>query len=326
MARVLLIDYPNFRTTRHWRDYLAENHELETDMYADPEKMAWADVIWMEWCEYAAILASKGVYNDETCHFWNDSENRFGAGNSRDWRKSKLFIRPIDIDIHAGHFRGVDWTRVQAMCYIAPHFREMLMDGMQYPPGLRIEETRLSVKLDEWVWRSRGPGKNIAWMNENWSAKNLPAAIYALHRLVRYEGWSDAVLHVVSNGRSGENWLHRHVRHMVRYLGLEENVRFYDSVPSVDKFLDDKDFLWHTGMKEGFSLICGEALAKGIKVLMLNWESSKEIWPEELVCDTPEILAARTAIGGYDSAQLRSYAERYSHDKEIANLRRITGL
>lgn len=324
--KVLLIDYPNFRTTRHWRDWLAENHELTTDMYADPEKMAKADVIWMEWCEYAAILASQGRYDDSNFKLWNDPENRFGPGGYADWSKAKLFIRPIDIDIHFGHFRGVKWENVTGMAYIAPHFGRILQDGMQYPPGMKIMETRLSVRLDEWKYRQRGPGKNIAWVNEGWSAKNLPGALYALHDLIHITGWEDAKLHVVENKRSGEQWLHRHVQHLIDILGLKNNVVFYGEVPSLDEFLEGMNFLWQTSMKEGFSLVMAEALAKGIKALTLNWESSTDIWPRELVADTPHELAMLTIQREYDSVKLQSYASRYSHLNEIAELRKFTGL
>lgn len=324
--KVLLIDYPNFRTTRHWMKWLQRNHELVTDMYADPEKMAQADVIWLEWCEYAAILASQGRYDDSNFHLWNDKENRFGPGGSADWSHAKLFIRPIDIDIHYGHFRGVKWENVTGMAYIAPHFGRILQDGMQYPPALKIEETRLSVDLEEWAYRVRAPGPNIAWINEGWSAKNLPGAIYALHALVQITGWEDSVLHVVENKRSGEQWLHRHVQHLIRVLGLEKNVKFLGEVASIDVFLEDMNFLWQTSMKEGFSLIMAEALAKGIKALTLNWESSTDIWPRDLVADTPGELAMKTILHDYDSPLYRSFAAEYSHVKEIQQLRNLTGL
>lgn len=325
--KVLLIDYPNLRTTRHWHAWLSEHHELTYDMYADPEKMAQADVIWMEWCEYAAILASQGRYDDSNFHLWNDAENRFGPGGSADWSKAKLFIRPIDIDIHFGHFRGVKWENVTGMAYIAPHFGRILQDGMQYPPAMKIMETRLSIKLDEWTYAVRHPGKNIAWVNEGWSAKNLPGALYAMHALNRMGGTRDPyILHVVENKRSGEQWLHRHVQHLIRVLGLTEQVKFYGEVESLDQFLDGMNYLWQTSMKEGFSLVMAEALAKGLKVMSLNWESSTDIWPKEIIYDTPEEMAMAVLTIDYDSAKFRSYVEPYSHVNEIAQLRSLTGL
>jgi glycosyltransferase involved in cell wall biosynthesis len=337
--KVYLIDYPNFRTTRHWRDYLAANHDLVTDMYMNPIKAAWADVIFCEWVEGAAQQLSR-----RTGHFDDvyDHEGMIGpahAVHSGDWHwpNAKIFLRGIDIDLHMGHFRGVSWENVEAFMYIAPHFRDIIMDGMTYPDHLKIEEVNLSVKMDEWAYRERNlkevRTRNIAWVNEVWSAKNLPGALYALADLKNtkrvmsnLEGLSDYKLHVVSNGKSNEAWLHRHIKHLVRSLDLTDDVIFYDSVPSIDTFLEDKDFLWQTSMKEGFSLICAEAMAKGIKILMLDWESSRSIWPGEVVCRDPYELARRTLDGHYDSNHYRNIAATHSHDKEIAKLREITGL
>lgn len=327
--KVLLIDYSNNRTTKHWRKWLEANHEFRYNMYADPDDMAWADVIWCEWVEYAAILVSQGRYDDSNFKLWNDAENRFGPGGHADWSHAKIYMRPIDIDIHFGHFRGVKWENVTGMAYIAPHFGRILMGGMQYPPALKIAETRLSIDLDEWAWKPRNPGRNIAWINEGWSAKNLPGALYALHALNRFGGKRDGdgyVLHVVENKRSGEQWLHRHVQHLIKVLGLEDQVKFHGEVGSIDAFLEDMNFLWQTSMKEGFSLIMAEALAKGIKALTLNWESSTDIWPRELVADTPEELALKVVSLDYDSEKYRNIVSRYSHHKEIEQLRNLTGL
>ena|SRR3990167_2912908 len=325
--KVFLCDYPNFRTTRHWRDYLVANHDLVTDMYFNPVYAEWADVIWMEWCEYAAIEAARGEgdFKDVYDHAGIRGAKNAQHGGHFNWKGKKMIIRPIDIDIHVGHFRSVEWKNVDSLCYIAPHFGRMLRNGFAYPPELKIHETRLSVKLDEWRFKERTPGANIAWINHNWSGKNLPGAIYALKKLNELSS-AKYTLHVVENKRSNENWLFSHVKHIIKIFGLEEYVRFYQTVPSIDEFLEDKNYLWQTSMKEGFSLIMGEALAKGIKALTLNWESSDEIWPKELVADTPEELALKTIEGEYNSNKFREIASRYSHDKEIAQLREITGL
>lgn len=328
--KVYLIDYPNFRTTRHWRDYLAANHDLVTDMYLNPIKAAWADVIFCEWVEGAAQQLSrrKGHFDDVYDHEGMIGPQHAVHSGDWSWPNAKIFMRGIDIDLHMGHFRGVSWENVGALMYIAPHFRDIIMDGMTYPPNLRLEETNLSVKLDEWTYRDRpcGTGRNIAWINENWSAKQLGLAYIALAKLIEKSGDRTWRLHVVSNGHSNEHWLFRYQEHLMKTLGIEDNVVKYDSVPSIDSFLEDKDFLWQTSAKEGFSLIMGEAMAKGLHVYSLNWESSTAIWGFTPICDTPEQLASKTMLDTYDSAFFRGLAETHSHDKEIARLREITGL
>ena len=325
-----LCDYANHSTTKHWLEYLQANHEVVTDMYCNPIYAEWADVIFCEWCETSAQQLAKraGYFTDVY-----DPAGILGPQNARYtgtfmWPDAKLFIRPIDIDIIYGHFNGVEWENVDGMAYIAPHLGNMLTRNKQYPPGMPIVEIPLSVKLSDWGYRDRprGTGRQIAWVNHNWAAKNLHLAYLALHDLILRSGDKSWMLHVVSNGRSNEHWLFSYLQHLAKTLGIENNIIHYSSVPSIDEFLDDKDFLWQTSCKEGFSLIMGEAMAKGLHVYSLNWESSKHLWGETPICDTPGQLATKTLVDTYDSQFFRDLAETHSHDKEIARLREITGL
>jgi len=245
-----------------------------------------------------------------------------------DWSGKDIFIRPIDIDVHYGHFRQVKWENVKGMFYIAPNFLTLLKKNFTFPEDLMVEETILSIKMDEWKYRDRpcGEGRKIAWVNHNWTAKGLNLAYIALNKLITITGDSSWELHVVSNGRSTEHWYFDYLDHLAKTLDIEDRITQYATVESIDEFLDDKDFLWQTSLKEGFSLICAEAMAKGLHVYMNNWQDSEHIWGSNVVSNTPESLATKTATDVYSSEHFRELAATHSHDKEIARLRELTGL
>ena len=155
--KVYLVDNPNFRTTRHWRDYLMANYDFVHDMYWNPVYAEWADVIWVEWCEGTAQEASmlKAHYTDVYDHAGIRGEVNKQYSGDFNWSGKEIYIRPIDIDIHYGHFRGVKWDNITGMAYIAPSFGEMLHTNMTYPATLKEKLTPLSIKVDEWTYRDR---------------------------------------------------------------------------------------------------------------------------------------------------------------------------
>lgn len=330
MAKIFFCDYTHHKTTRHWLEWLKQNHEVIVDMYFNPLYAQWADVIWIEWCEGAAVEASqmKGHYENIYDHAGvcgNNDKSHQHSGDF-DWSGKKIIIRPIDIDVHYGHFRKVKWENVDSLFYIAPHILDLMSD-FHFPETLKKVHTPLSVDLDEWKFRERhDSGRNIAWINHSWTCKGLPLALQGLEKLIRVSGDRSWKLHIVENGRSNEYWLWSYLYHIIEELGLKDNVIWYKSVGSVDEFLEDKDYLWQTSFKEGFSLIVAEALAKGIKALTHNWRDSRLIWGDEIVWSTIDELVEKMLDGKYDSQHYREIVKQYSKEKEVELLRKLTNL
>lgn len=327
--KIFVCDYAHRKSTRHWIKWLEKNHTVIVNKYFNPIYAQWADMIWIEWCEgpaqEASLLSKEYV---DVC----DEDGLIGEHHERysgkyDWSGKPIYIRPIDIDVHYGHFRGVKWENVTGLFYIAPHFLEMIKKDITLPEKLLTAETPVAIDQSEWTFRKRdGSGRNIAWMNHSWSAKGLPFAIHGLEKLIRVTGDKTWKLHIVENGRSDEHWMWRYLNHIIKDFGLEDNVVWSNGVESVDEFLNDKDYLWQTSYKEGFSLIMGEALSKGIRSLTSNWESSKHIWGEELVWNTIDELVEKTIAPNYDSERYRQIASKYSAENEVEMLRKLTGL
>jgi glycosyltransferase involved in cell wall biosynthesis len=326
--KVFLIDYAGFKTSRHWKTWLGENHTLVTDMYFNPVYAEWADVIYVEWCETPAIEVSrlKGHYEDVYDHEGVRGERNKQYSGDFDWSGKPIFIRAIDIDVYYGHFRSVQWENITGLIYIAKHIWS-LMEKHNFPASLKTYHVPLSIKLDEWTWREHNSeGRDIAWVNHHWSAKGMPIMLQALETLIRKSGDKRWKLHIVENGKSTEWWLFDYLQHIAKEMGIEENIVIYPSVPSVNEFLEDKDYAVSSSHKEAFSLFTAEALAKGIKTLTHNWWGATDIWPKEIVWTTVDEFFLKMCTGVYDSVEFRKIAALHSHDKEIEQLRQVTGL
>jgi len=324
--KVFVVDYPHQKTTKHWMKYLEENHILVTEPYFNALYAEWADVIWIEWLETPAVEAAKrsGTLENVLCQDAKVAEHGSYHTRKFSWRDKPIHMRGIDMDVYYGHFRAVNWTNVTSLSFICPHVRDLV--DIPLPEKLPIHIFPLSVDIDAFKYRERdGKGHNIAWVNHNWTAKGLTLALIALHELMATTGeaW---FLHVVENGKSNEFWYHDFIKHQVESLGLQDNVRFYGPVDSVDEFLDDKDFLWHTSYKEAFSLIIGEALAKGIPVVTMDWRDAGWVWDSKMIARTPQEFVTRTLAYPFSSSECRVIASKHSVEKEIKKLCEITGL
>lgn len=328
--KVYVCDYDHHKTTKHWIEYLKQHHEVIVSMYANPVYAEWADVIYIEWCENSAQILAKGEghFDDVYDHEGVRGEKGLTYSGDFNWKGKPMHIRPIDIDVYYGHFRGVDWANVTSLIWIAPHIGRLLHENITYPETLKQYFVPLSVKLSDWTYKERtGEGKKIAWVNHNWAAKGLPLMIQAFKKLIDFSGDKTWELHIVENGRSTEYWLHAYVKYMISHFGLEDNVRWHESVPNVDEFLEDKDYLVSSSHKEAFSLILAEAMAKGIKAITHSWWGADELWPQEMIWYTVDEFPLKLVMNGpYNSQHYKELAEKYSSEKEIAALREITGL
>lgn len=322
--KIYLADNSLYKTTRHLKEYWETDPRfvLNVDPYWNPLKAEQADVIWVEWTEGAIQQASQrgGFYPGVV------SDHKSQPDRTYDWSKAVIINRAIDIDVYYGHYRQVEWQNIDHLAYIAKHIFKKMDDEMQFAerfPKLKTTHIPLGINLSEWTYHKHQPGKNIAWVNHNWTGKGLPLMLQALRKLNDVsQGWQ---LHIVCDW-SNEHWYPPYIYHIIKELGLQDNVTFYEKQPNLDGFLDNMDYLISSSYKEAFSLILAEAMAKGIKVLTHNWLGSTDIWPREMVWTTIDEFVEKMLADDYDSEKYRALAEQHSHVYELEAFDKLIGL
>jgi glycosyltransferase involved in cell wall biosynthesis len=314
--KIYLADNSLYKTTKILKRAWEEDPqiELKCDPYWNPLKAEWADVIWVEWTEGAIQQASlrKQFYPGVV------SDHKQQPDREYDWSGALIINRIIDIDAYYGHYRQVKWENVNCLAYIAKHIFNMVDTEMKFAekyPTLNTIHIPLSIDLSEWSYRKHEHGHNIAWINHNWTGKGLPLMLQALHQLKKITKDDKWKLHIVCDW-SNEHWYPPYIYHIIKALGLEDNVIFYPKVNSVNEFLDSMDYLVSSSYKEAFSLILAEAMAKGIKALTHNWVGANDIWPSDIIwTDIDEFV--NKLLGEYNSEYYRSLAEKYDKKNEI---------
>ena len=312
--KIFFIDNPYYKTTKHILKHWQEKYEVKTDLYFDPVKAEWADVIYIEWCEGTIIEASKlrGHYDNVI------SDHKRILKTDFDWSGKNLINRIIDIDAYYGHFRQVQWQNVNHLVYIAKHIFNRVNNEMHFAekyPNLKTTHIPLGIDLDAWSFKDRTKthGKNIAFVNHLWTGKNIPLALQILAKLVTLDkNWK---LWLVGNW-SNEAWLRPYIEYFVKSNNLENNIVFSPRVSDVNAFLDNMDYTLTTSSKEAFSLITAEAMAKGIKPLIHNWEGAMDIYNHKYIFNTVD-KCIEMCYSDYNSNEYREEVKKYDKKYEL---------
>lgn len=278
-----------------WRE---AGHEVKYELGYNPEIHEWADVYFVDVCDNNAKVAS---------------QNRFPG--------SRLVIRVIDIEAWAGQPAAVNWDNVDACIFGAQHIWELVESYVQFPNGLELWHIPFGIDVDKWTFvEDRWNRRDVAWIGRPWIAKGLNVAIQIMMGLS-----SEWTLHCLMDDFKRRDWYGAYIHHIIEESNL--NVEITKSVKSVDEWLDGKDYIIVSSVKEAFSYAAAEAMAKGIKPLIHNFWRASDIWPREFIWNSVDDALAMIHNMDYNSAKYRQFvAERYSLDRMMAGLNEVCQL
>jgi len=275
-------------------------YEVKWEVYYNPELVDWADVVWFHTCDNNLLSATNPdqALKDE----WKYT-NRPGSWDMHemDLSKKKIIVEPIDIECWGGsHAHEHMWDVVTDCVFIAPHIRDMVMaDSRPAASNMRVHTIPEGVNLDKWAFSEHKPGKKIAIVSEKWIIKGMQNVLQIAYDLPR-----DYEFHWVGVWSNDYPYFRDYCEDFIKRHNL--NFTFYDWVDNLDKWLEDKSYLLHAGMKEAFSFAVAEAMAKGIKPVPHAFYGSEAIWPG-LTWNSPSEALKMLQDEDYDSHYYRQY-------------------
>lgn len=321
--KILLCDPYGMKFTSDMKSWWeAHGHEVEYQRYYNPQLAhEWADVIWFDTVDNNAASAT----NPGQALLADDANYRPWDLHEMDLTGKKVIIRPIDIEVHQGHQFNVIWDVVDDVICIAKHIeKEMNYDSL---PKFDRAKTKThlipcGVNLDRYKFAERKPGFNIAIISERWASKGthlLLQVMLKLHRLdSRYRfTWLGQ--------RSDHQWEHLYRDEFVEHHQLPvEFINILNDGSTVDEFLEDKNYLLHGSVKEGFSYATAEAMAKGIKVVPHRFYGANDIWPG-ITWDTIDEAVEMITNQEYDSEYYRQYLidHRYTTEQMMESIQKV---
>ncbi len=310
MAKIYIGDHlGQHRTTIQMEKWFtAHGHEVHWDTYYEPDRgplgptppnpswIEWADVILFEWLEGMVELCLK-------------------AG----WGKKKpVYARAMDIEIWANNSSGADWTDLTGIAYTSKYMfslSDKLHNFKQYPK-LKTAHIPLSIDMNEWTYKERKPGHNVAVIGHMWDAKGPNLIPQFVRQLIDKSGDDKWKFYIQGDWRHDVwEWYWQYMNHIIKELELEKNIILDEThVESIDKWLEDKDFVVSFSHKDAFSLPMGEAMAKGIKTLPHNFMGAKDIWGKYVWSSFSELFG-ELVLGDYDSKEYYTFVkDHYSNE------------
>lgn len=280
----------------HIANWEAQGHEVIQNMYPDWEQVAWSDVAIFFWCDqYAQQLATEPNLDHV-----------------------KKIIQCVDIDGWSGHWGTVEWKNIDHLIFMSEHIRDMVMGHLngQYEDKFPTPITHLPLGIDVTQWKYRDRTNNHKKVmgfvaDEWWSAKNPAMVVQAMAALVKQDpAWQFQWV-----GKWGpEKWLKYYIENQIKQLGLSEHVAIdWNRQESLDDWWESIDYFTTFSQKDSFSLIVGEAMAKGIKTLVHNFYGADKIWNEKYIWKTLDELVEKVTKDDYDSEEYREYIIK-NHD------------
>jgi len=268
--KLYIVDHlGDHRTTQQIENWFSsKGHEVKWTRYWEPE--------WGKWCDTCLFAWTEGMLQRAL-------DPSVEENKGEDVLKDKRVVTYLmDIEMWAQQFNGTPWDKVDGLAYCSQYIYDVFAKESGLTNNVEVAHIPLSYNMDDWTFRdNRTPaGRNIAVIGHMWAAKGAQMLPEFLYRLIKQTNDPSWKIFVQGEWRHDVwRWFNHYVRNQLKDLGLEENVIITeDKVPSIDTWLEDKDYLITFSMKDAFSLIVGEALAKGIPAYPHNFPGAQDIW------------------------------------------------
>ncbi|QJT07620.1 glycosyltransferase [Oceanidesulfovibrio marinus] len=286
-------------------DWFGRNHEVRVSNTMNEAEIAalceWADVAWVEWMAEHAVLVS------------------------RKRRPCGVLVRLHSYEAYSGFPENINWTNVDLLVCVAQHVLNLLASRV---PGVqemvRTQVVPNALNLDAFPARiGHAPTKKLAWVGTIRHTKNFPLALQCLRALVDQD--PEYTLHVAGDF---PQWnpvesmeLGVYIHHAARAMGVSDRLVLHGNVKEMREWLQDKDVLLSTSIRESFGYAIAEGLATGLKPAIHNFPGATSIWPAEFVFNTVEECRDIVLKREHDPAALREFVRsRYSVGKQYAAL------
>jgi len=289
------------KTTKEMEKELVKmGHEVKWNMYYDMREkdqyIEWCDIAIFEWFEGAMERCLKDGWG----------------------KKKPIFCRAMDIEIWANNSNGADLTDLTGLAYTSKAYFEVLKENhdLSKYPNLKTKHIPLCIDMNDWTFKERKHGKNVAVIGHFWGSKGEVLIPQFVRQLIDRTGDTSWKFYLQGNWRHDVwKWYLYYMKHIIKELGLENNIFLNEErVNSIDEWLEDKNYLITFSMKDAFSIIVGEAMAKGIKALPHNFQGAKDIWGKYVWSDFDELYNEITK-GEYNSKEYRDFVQNnYSNE------------
>ncbi|MDI3546993.1 MAG: hypothetical protein PWR10_645 [Halanaerobiales bacterium] len=274
-----------------------------TNLFQINEGMEWADICWFEWCDDIIAYAS-------------DLELA---------KRKKIICRLHRYEIFTEYPFIVKWENIDKLVVVLDHVKKLLKEFLpDIEQRVSIETISNPVNLDLFSFQPREKGYNLAYIAKVRLIKNPMMILQIIKKLVEF----DPRYKLFVAGKFYENLIELYWNHLIDEMNLKDHVYFEGWQKDINKWLENKDYIISTSVYESFGYNIAEGMAKGIKPVIHNFPTAKDIWSEKYLFNTIDEALEMIKSAEYNSTEYRDFVKRhYSLEKQIKKIdKMIKGL
>lgn len=220
------------------------------------EAIAWAEVVWLEWCWDHAVWATRSdVLRGRPCVVRLHS------------------IEALQTDFPA----QADWSVVDRLVVVGEDMASLVRTGFPAARNVAIEIIPNGIDMARFAPSERLDRYRVGWVGHVEPKKNPMLLLQIAHRLRQLDPrYSFHVAGAFTDLRTS-----RYLRRMIPALGLGGAIEFAGAVADMPCWYADKGVLLSTTMYESFGLNIGEAMAVGAFPAIHDFPGAEQLWPAE---------------------------------------------
>ena len=259
----------------------------------NPSLAWWADLLWFDFCDANIVEATRM------------------AG----WEQ-QLICRVHGFEAYDTSTAGqVNWESVDDLIFVSDHLKN---DFLNRFPAARAANSHVipnGIDLSKWKYKKRSHGRTLGYAGYLKAGKNVSSILNILKELP-----NDYVLKIAGEWQCDKE--QKFFEHLSTRVGLSERVYIEPWRDDMDRWFESIDYLVSTSISESFSYVIGEAMAKGIKPILIDRPGAANLWGEEFLFKSAgEAAAMMMADSPYDSKRYRKIAGRYAIEKQMKSIR-----
>ena len=259
----------------------------------NPSLAWWADILWFDFCDA------------------NIAEATRMAG----WEQ-QIICRVHGFEAYDTSVgERVNWESVDDLIFVSEHLKNDFLCRFPTAKAANIHVIPNGIDLSKWKYKKRSHGKRLGHAGYLKAGKNAASILNILNELP-----NDYVLKIAGEWQCDKE--QKFFEHLTKRLALSNRVLIEPWQDDMDRWFEGIDYLVSASISESFSYVIVEAMAKGIKPIIIDRPGAKELWGEEFLFRSDgEAAAMILPDSPYNSKHYRKIAERYSIEKQMEGIR-----
>jgi len=262
----------------------------------------WADVVFIEWANDVAILATQ-IY---------------------ELRKKGCIVRLHSYEALSGFPQKIDWAMVDYLVFVAPHIRDIVKGHIpDIETKVKTEIVYNGIDLSAVTQNTNLSPYDIAYVC-NINHKKEPAlALQIMAELVAFD--KKYRLHIA--GAFQDQRYEIYMKHMAREMGIEGNIQYDGFVNDMSSWWNGKGIILSTSIHEGHPMNIIEGMARGLRPMIHNFLGAKGLYRPEWLFNTVFEAANLIELYGKENHQdipLQHIIDRgWTLDTQVAQLTKL---